>query len=206
MSETRDSRAPMETMRVRRPPPADDVGRLPWATLDALPAAVAILDARGRLLRANRAATAILGERAAAAFERWFGERARGLLARLDAEDAPLDVQRVGGRRYALRLAALSTPRGEPPVALLAIAELGAAPLLAPEDIVAAFGMTRAEAAVAMALAQGRSLEEQAKSGPSLSTIRLHLHRCFRKTATTRQADLVRVLLTLPPRAMAKGE
>jgi DNA-binding CsgD family transcriptional regulator len=66
--------------------------------------------------------------------------------------------------------------------------------------------MTRAEAAVALALTQGRSLDELAKAGPSLATLRVHLRRAFRKTATARQADLVRVLMTLPPRAAAETE
>jgi DNA-binding CsgD family transcriptional regulator len=73
------------------------------------------------------------------------------------------------------------------------------------------FGFTVAEATVALEILNGRGLKFAAQRlGVSPTTIRTHLTALFHKTATTRQAELVRVLLqrggsvrrpTLPPHA-----
>ena len=61
------------------------------------------------------------------------------------------------------------------------------------------YGLTGAEAALAARLAAGKSLDEAAH-GLSIAktTARTHLRRVLQKTNTRRQADLVRVLMTLP--------
>lgn len=57
------------------------------------------------------------------------------------------------------------------------------------------FGMTRAEAAIAVALSEGRSLEEIAVAlGVGLGTVRTHLKKVLTKTGTRRQAALVALL------------
>ncbi len=59
----------------------------------------------------------------------------------------------------------------------------------------ALFGLTRTEAAVAAALAQGRSLEGIASGlGVGLGTVRSHLKRILAKTGTHRQAEVVALL------------
>lgn len=64
------------------------------------------------------------------------------------------------------------------------------------------FRMTGAEAALAAALANGSRLSEYADDrGVSLSTVRTQLKKCFRKTATSRQADLIRLILIGVPSA-----
>jgi len=63
------------------------------------------------------------------------------------------------------------------------------------EAIQALFGATRAEAAVAAALAGGKSIDEFAASQRiSLNTARTHLKSIFAKTGTRRQAQLVALL------------
>ncbi len=59
------------------------------------------------------------------------------------------------------------------------------------------YGLTRAEARLAADLVRGHTLEQAAtERGVSLNTVRTHLKRVFAKTGTTRQADLVSLLLS----------
>lgn len=61
------------------------------------------------------------------------------------------------------------------------------------------FGLTPAEAKVAVQIASGFALKEIAqRSRIALPTVRSHLQRAMEKTGTTRQAELVSALLTLP--------
>lgn len=58
------------------------------------------------------------------------------------------------------------------------------------------FGFTPAEAAIASALADGKTVEDIATSyGVSLNTVRTHLKTVFAKTGTNRQVQLVALLL-----------
>jgi len=58
------------------------------------------------------------------------------------------------------------------------------------------FGFTPAEAGLAMILADGKTLDEAAAElGVSMNTVRTHLKSMFLKTSTTRQTDLVRMIL-----------
>lgn len=64
----------------------------------------------------------------------------------------------------------------------------------------AQFGLTHAEARVAAALARGQSIREIAAAQHVLeSTIKTHLKRIGQKTHTHRQADLVRLVLSIEP-------
>lgn len=63
----------------------------------------------------------------------------------------------------------------------------------------AAFGLTPVESKVALLLLEGFLPKEVAqKHGVSLDTVRKHLKSIFKKTATNRQAELVRLLLNMP--------
>ena len=58
------------------------------------------------------------------------------------------------------------------------------------------FGLTAAETRVAMAMLDGKTVEALADElCISRNTARTHLQRLFAKTGTTRQADLIRILL-----------
>lgn len=68
-----------------------------------------------------------------------------------------------------------------------------------PETLTETYGLTSAEAWVAISIANGLSLEDVAEqSGTSINTARSQLRSIFRKTNTSRQAELVKLLLTGP--------
>jgi DNA-binding CsgD family transcriptional regulator len=74
----------------------------------------------------------------------------------------------------------------------------GRAVLPPSEQLANLFGLTRAESAVALALASGKTPDEYAaEAGIGISTVRTHMRAVFDKTYTRRQADLVRLLLLL---------
>ncbi len=70
---------------------------------------------------------------------------------------------------------------------------------LAPPVLQALYGLTAAEARLALGLAQGRGLDEMAAAlGLSRHTVRTQLKQVFAKSGTRRQPELVRLLLTGP--------
>ena len=67
---------------------------------------------------------------------------------------------------------------------------------LSPEALTALFGLTHSEAALTLALLEGKGLQWAAgRCNMSLNTARTHLKRVFEKTRTHRQAELVRLVL-----------
>ncbi|HEX3860622.1 MAG TPA: helix-turn-helix transcriptional regulator [Stellaceae bacterium] len=175
-----------------------------------------------RILHANRVARELLQGRDGiqtfagriAAGNRAATERLRRMIAR--AADAS-GFDRPAERDDIAASGALSLPRetGSPLTALVAplrVAEDGlvasavaaavmfiadpAARPLARAPLQSLFGLTAAEAALAGTLATGRSLDDIATaSGISLHTARVHLRSVFSKTGTSRQAQLVALLL-----------
>jgi len=70
---------------------------------------------------------------------------------------------------------------------------------MSPDTLVEAYGLTAAEAWVAIGIANGLSVEEVAEQGgTSINTARSQLRSIFRKTETSRQTELVKLLLTGP--------
>jgi len=64
-------------------------------------------------------------------------------------------------------------------------------------QIAVQFGLTAAESRLATQLVEGQSVEEAAKiSGIAIATARTHLRNIFAKTATSRQSELVLLLMT----------
>lgn len=73
----------------------------------------------------------------------------------------------------------------------------GAAP--SPNALNQMYGLSRAEGALAVALCRGDTLQEYAETaGVSVATVRTQLKAVFQKTTTSRQAELVSLLLQLP--------
>lgn len=73
----------------------------------------------------------------------------------------------------------------------------GAAP--SPNALGQMYGLSRAEGALAVALCRGDTLQEYADTaGLSVATVRTQLKAIFQKTATSRQAELVSLLLQAP--------
>jgi DNA-binding CsgD family transcriptional regulator len=74
------------------------------------------------------------------------------------------------------------------------------APRVPGEALAGLFGLTPAELDVLLALAAGRSPQGVADVlGIALSTVKWHLLKIFEKTGTSRQADLVRLVVAASP-------
>jgi DNA-binding CsgD family transcriptional regulator len=68
-----------------------------------------------------------------------------------------------------------------------------------PAELAATFGITQAEARILRLLADGQSVSEAgAALGVSLLTARTHVRNMFLKMGCTRQAELIRTVITHP--------
>ncbi len=192
--------------------------------LDRMPSAVALLDGSGKVLCTNTAADEILARRDGPRVDKGFLSAARPTEARAletaIAQAAALADARTWRPAPAhLAPAVLVTrERGAPVGVVLLTLRPGsrfrdegtrAARVLAvlhdPDRVIRLdpalvgklHGLTATEAELATALAQGQTLADFADArGCSEQTARTHLKRILDKTGATRQADLVRVLLS----------
>jgi DNA-binding CsgD family transcriptional regulator len=188
------------------------------AALDRMPAAVALVGPSGRVRAANAAASAILSRGDGLCTE-------RGILSARNADDARRLAASLGAALEEARPRArssLSAPsvrirreRGAPlDVVFL---PLGGRPDASSEMVMAVVydpdraitldvsrvaelhGLTATEAEIAVALAAGHTLTNiAAERDCSEETVRTHVKRVFSKTGLTRQAEIVRVLLSGP--------
>ncbi len=73
------------------------------------------------------------------------------------------------------------------------------------EDLIAIYGLTMAEAELAMLLGHGDSLSEAADHrGVKISTARSQMHSILQKMQIQRQADLTRILAAMPTASVAR--
>ena len=121
---------------------------------------------------------------------------------------APLTIGFAGSsaRRFAAHVMPLANSlRGQAgrsgiAVSAMFIQEVGALQPLPGEVLVKLYGLTPAETRLLGLLAQGRSLEDTASAlGIARTTARTHLQRLFDKTNTSRQSELVRLVLSAFP-------
>lgn len=205
----------------------DKSGHAPADALDALAHGVLIVDADAHIVFANRAATAQLAranglrtEHAAlSAATAAATQQLRALIARAAGRDGR---GRTGGAMLIARqppdepLQALISPLGAHRHAdyTAQAARAGTAMLIVidPQSsrrgvetrLVALFGLTPAEARVACEVGKGLNPKDAAEALQVLpSTVRTHLHHVFAKTATRRQAELMRLIAQL---AIARGD
>ena len=95
-----------------------------------------------------------------------------------------------------LRQAKGAYPQGG---ALLFIFDSQATPNVTAYMVRRLFGLSEAEAELAVALCSGKSMDDAASErGVSIHTTRAQLKSIFNKTGTKRQADLISLLLTSP--------
>jgi DNA-binding CsgD family transcriptional regulator len=186
--------------------------------LDALPMAVILLDGGGVLRGTNREADRLLatGDGMAADREglRAASPEETGALRRLtlqaaatgngngDSAGGVLTLRRPSGRRP---LQVFVTPLGRDtastwhphrPAAAVFVSDPEAASPPPAARFAGAYGLTAAQANVAVGLAEGKALDEIAdQAGVQVNTVRAHLKEIFAKTATRRQSELVRLLL-----------
>jgi DNA-binding CsgD family transcriptional regulator len=183
--------------------------------LDALHCSVVLTDSGGTILHANRAAECMLRDGSLITRSRGL-LRARSPHGNRQLKDAislaTKDETRAGSAGIAIRLAAsdsgpafahvlpmtgsdMRTRLQPKAVAAVFIAKApdhrSAANLVA-----SSFGLTRAEAQVLASALNGNSLAEVARSlGVARSTVKSHFDAIYRKTCTSRQAELVRLAM-----------
>jgi DNA-binding CsgD family transcriptional regulator len=191
------------------------------AALDMLPTGVLLVGARGEIVVMNQAASAILAKRDGLI------ATTTGLRAQCVSESNQLErlirqgVNASAGKQLSPAGALLISRGQQPPLQLLIcptrhfpvdLANAACAVVFVTDpaqnerpahDILCAlFGLTPAEARVAMMLGDGNSPREIGQRlGVSSNTIKSQLASIYGKTGTSRQAQLVRLLMKLPTRA-----
>jgi DNA-binding CsgD family transcriptional regulator len=193
------------------------------AAWDRLPYGVVVVDAAGRMLWSNRAGGEILAENdhlvvrglvlhaSASDVDRelckLISEAARtGSDGGLHAGGALQVPRRAPARPLSVLVSPLRP--GEPgafflpssAAVLLLVIDPDRRRELPPMVLMRLYQLTRMEAALAVRIASGMTLERAADELTiATSTARLHLQRVLRKTGTHRQVELVRLLLTVIP-------
>ncbi len=186
--------------------------------LNSLPGGVLVLDATGRICYVNRAAESLLIVQQGLRLDS--GGQVRVVqprqddrfqrLIRLAGTGDPnlenggrLTINQSSGRPLTLLVVPLigeavvwcKTERG----VLVFIQDTDCKPVLLAEAVRESFGLTPAQARLAVALASGKSLTDSAEHlGVAVTTARSHLSEIFARTGAKRQADLVRMLLSTP--------
>lgn len=152
--------------------------------------AAAIVDERGRVQSANDRARELLG-----------GGRAGAVLNRRDRAGhflPPLERAACSPLEHAV----VSVSRDGEAATLVMIRTSEPAATINEDSLRRTYNFTPAEAKLARALCEGRTLAEHARSAQiKLSTVKTHLASLFRKTDVSRQTDLVRLLVARTPLA-----
>jgi DNA-binding CsgD family transcriptional regulator/PAS domain-containing protein len=188
------------------------------AALDALAFGVIVCDAAGRIVLVNKAAESIARVSAGIILN----GRRKGIETRVPAEtralaalthDAatggPGGIMRITGRSGGAELIALVTPLPRSvgittnPRSAYALVTLRSAlddPSFSAETLIALFRLSPAQAAIALAIFNGKSPEQIAvERGVAITTLRTHLAEIFARTGAENQRDLIRLLGMLPP-------
>ena len=184
--------------------------------LDTSRMGVIYLDRRGRVVEANDRARALLRRGDGMADQDGF-LRARDpadhvRLKRLVAGALPAAGVAVSGSMTLRRafgvlplVVHIKPVVGQPPdlgmqrvAALVLLVEPGRPPRLNPNLVAKALGLTPAESQVAIWVAEGQTVREIAvATGRTTSAIHYHLHQIYQKQRISRQADVVRLVLSL---------
>jgi len=185
--------------------------------LDLAPNPIILLDAQGALCQANLAAETFVAHKKTARIEQ----------GRLRFDDAEVEAKLLtalaaaacGGGASA-RSAAMRSAQGDAfamemlpltsavrqisardAVLAVFIQKVGAAEPLPGEVLVKLYGFTPAETRLLVLLAQERTLGEAADVlGVSQATVKTQLQRVFAKTGTSRQADVIKLVMSALPR------
>jgi DNA-binding CsgD family transcriptional regulator len=190
---------------------------------DALIMAVVLVDATGKVVFANGLAQALLsgdsgltrdgihiGGAGTPALRRLRRAIAQCAGTTVPQVVAPVEIAAADGRRP-LRVMVKPLARSPigldrahadlaSPVALLLIRDQAQQLSVLRQKLCAHFGLTAAEAGVAIEVINGGSRADVARRlGVSVTTVRTHLGRVFQKTGVRRQAELVRLALDTDP-------
>jgi DNA-binding NarL/FixJ family response regulator len=187
--------------------------------LDRLSAAVILLNVNGDALLMNRAAEALMARRDGITVE---GRRLRGASSRATAALSRAVAQAIavaGGQTMAAGTARVALPKpsggqalevaitplapdgtsaDKGPAAVLFIVDPDDKPVVPADWLRARYKLAPAEARVASALAQGETVEDIAgRLRTTAGTTRWYVKQILAKTGTNRQADLVRLLVSI---------
>lgn len=186
--------------------------------IDHLPVGVILLDSAGRSVLRNRSADGILALRDGfcleggrpCAMDPGENRRLRALLASA-ASDAATDedsgagvmsLSRPSGRRgFSVWVGSLRSPapraRRDEASAILFVADAETDRVSTNEVLQHLYRLTPAEADLVRRISSGQSLEQVAeKRGVTMNTVRSQLKQVFCKTDTSRQGELVHLVLT----------
>lgn len=199
-------------LRLRR---AREHAAIDRALLDLVDVAAFVVDADGAVSHCNLAANSLLERGDVLTLRDGFVRCVRGAAdqhfqaaiaqAAQDLEPTArvVTLARTSGRRPLLMFVSSTRTserhqRGE--VAVL-VRDTGAQGPHTEDVLKQLFGLTSTEAKLSLAIADGQTPSEVADAlGRSVETVRTHLKRVFEKTSTTRQAELVRLVLSeVPP-------
>ena len=186
--------------------------------IDRLPTGLVLLDAKRRVVVQNKGAERILAANDGFRIDRHGPSaddaRENATFQKLiaDAIDARggqelraagfVAVSRPSGERsYAVMVTPLLAAPGKggmsDAVVAIFVADPSARIFAGPEALTELYQLTHSEAELVRLLASGLSLEEAAdKRGVSLNTARSHLKHVFAKTDTSRQGELVRLIVS----------
>ena len=196
---------------------AEALGASMLDLLDTTRMGVIHLDRYGRIMEANDRARAILrhsdGMSSRGGMLRARDPAAHARLARLLAGALPTSgVPAVSGSMTLRRTSVLMpfVVHVKPVVgrqsdfgvqrvaALVLIVEPGRQPRIDPGLVAETLGLTVTESQIAVWLAEGKSVNEMAKAtGRTPAAIHYHLHQIYQKLRLTRQADVIRLVLSL---------
>lgn len=185
--------------------------------LDRLPTGALLLNRRREVVLRNRGADRIVSQddgfrldrngpcaadaRENAAFQKLIADAMESPRHGTLASAGFLSISRPSGRRpFAVMVAPLlAAPAGIVPDAVVAlfVSDPDAGRVSEAEVLTKLYALTHSEAELVRLLALGFSLEEAAaKRGVSVNTARSHLKHAFAKTGTSRQGELVRLVIT----------
>lgn len=190
------------------------------AAVERMPFGIAIIDAYGHPLYANRVAKEILNHNdgLTAGRDGLQGER-NGQVVKLKERIWRTEARQRGKKSELVRAFAIDRPSGDRPyavvvtplraqshyfnndrpAALVFFSDPETHPEIDPDKLSSLYGLTPAEARLATLLAQDLSLADAAEElGVSQHTVRTHIKRIFAKTTTERQSGLIRLLLSGP--------
>jgi DNA-binding CsgD family transcriptional regulator len=184
--------------------------------IDGMRHAVIVVGTGGSVVHANTAAVAMLAGRdglslrngrltadprsADAELRRSIGAALGQAAAR--SGNSFLCRRTSGARPFVVHVTPFTTPARDDGAAraLVVIVDPDADAEPTPDLLRRLFGLTKAEADIALMVAQGHGLQPISDSLTlSVATVKTHLQHVFAKTATHRQAELVRLLLSLVP-------
>lgn len=186
--------------------------------MDLLPTGLLLLDARRRVVLENRGAQRVArledgfridpsgpsaeDARENATLQKLIADALESNVGGAIASTGFLAVSRPSGKQsFAVMVAPLLSAPGRTVVRDAAVAIFVADPeagrIHDPEVLGALYSLTHSEAELVRLLAKGMSLEEAAeRRGVSVNTARSHLKHVFAKTGTSRQGELVRLVIS----------